>query len=118
MVGVDAYNSGPCQNKPWKSLGDLLEGARVWGLAHPTERLLVTEFGSAEDPTQPGRKAQWYQDAEQLFQQPAYAQFGGVVTFGALQRGVFRCDWDFTTSPSAQAAWQAWADDPAYSAWQ
>jgi len=118
MVGVDAYNWGLCKpGTQWASLASRIDAARQWGLQHPSVLMMVTEWGSNEDPANPTRKASWLHDAEQLFKQPAYHQFAGVITYGGLDP-TDKCAWDFTSSPATQAAWVTWARDPAYSAWE
>ena len=114
-VGVDVYNWAACRNAPWKPLSALIEGARVWGIGHPYVHLILTEWGSDEDPTTPGRKAQWISDAASLLTQPAYAQFAGTISWGAGSPSS-PCSFNYATSASSTAAWQAMGHAPEYSA--
>jgi hypothetical protein len=114
-VGVDVYNWASCRNQPWKDLSTLIESARVWGLAHPKEHLILTEWGTVEDPSVPGRKATWISDVASLLTQPAYAQFAGVISWGAGGTAS-QCPFDYSTSTSSTAAWQAMGHEQAYSA--
>ncbi len=116
-VGIDVYNWGSCNNRPWTSLAQLIEPVRLWGLAHPAVPLLLTEWGSVEDPAVPGHKAQWITDAGNLLRQPGYEQFAGVFAWGALNRNT-ACPFGYDTSSSASAAWTALGQDPGYSAWE
>ena len=114
-VGVDAYNWAGCRSSAWKPLSQLIEGARVWGLGHPSVHLILTEWGSDEDPAVPGRKAQWISDAAALLTQPAYVQFAGTISWGAGTASS-PCSFNYATSASSTAAWQAMGHAPAYSA--
>jgi hypothetical protein len=117
VVGIDVYNWGSCRNRPWTSLAQSLESARQWGLAHPSIPLMLTEWGSVEDPAVPGRKAQWLTDAGNLFSQPGYGQFAGVFAWGALNPNT-ACPFGYDTSQSASAAWAGIGREPAFSAWE
>ena len=113
-VGVDVYNWAGCRKAPWKPLAQLIEGARVWGLSHPAVHLLLTEWGSDEDPLVPGRKAQWISDAASLLTGPLYAQFAATISWGAGSASS-PCSFNYATTPSSTAAWQAMGHSPAYS---
>jgi hypothetical protein len=117
VVGVDLYNWGDCRNRPWKDMAGILESARVWGLGHPSLSLMITEYGSVEDPADPGAKAQWITDSAKLLEQPGYEQFAGLFAWGALNSNT-ACPFGYDTSPQAQAAWVAVGQDPMYSAWE
>ena len=117
VVGVDVYNWAGCKNRPWTSLAQLLESARQWGLAHPSIPLMLTEWGSVEDPADPGRKAQWLTDAGNLLSQPGYEQFAGIFAWGALNPNT-ACPFGYDTSPSASAAWAGIGAQPDFSAWE
>jgi len=114
-VGVDVYNWAGCRKAPWKPLSTLIEGARVWAIGHPYVHLILTEWGSEEDPATPGRKAQWISDAATLLTEPAYAQFAGTISWGAGGASS-PCSFNYATSPSSTAAWQAMGHSPSYAA--
>jgi len=114
-IGTDAYNWFTCRtgiSTPWTSLAALIEKMRQFTLLHPTKEAWVTEFGSVEDTTQVGRRAQWITDAEAMFQQPGYEQFRGVLYFDLNKAP---CDWRVDASPTALAALTAMGADPYYS---
>jgi hypothetical protein len=117
VVGVDLYNWGDCKNRPWKDMAQILESARQWGVGHPAVTLMITEYGSVEDPNDPTAKAQWITDAAQLLEQPGYEQFAGLFAWGALNDHT-DCPFGYDTSPQAQAAWVAVGHDPDYDAWE
>jgi hypothetical protein len=83
-IGADAYNWYNCRtgiNSPWTSLASLLEPVRIFGQQHPAKGLMVPEWGTVEDSNSPNRKAQWFQDAEGLFQGTQWSQFTSVLYF-------------------------------------
>ena len=65
---------GPGIATPWKSLAVIIESFRRFGALHPSKRLWLTEWASAEDPQDPSRKPKWIADAQALFKQPGYAE--------------------------------------------
>ena len=67
VIGVDGYNKfrssdagGPDSNQPWTSFGDIFQPIYD---AYPQKPFMVAETASAEDPSTPGRKAAWIDDA-------------------------------------------------------
>lgn len=114
VIASDAYNWYRCrgQTEQWRSLETVITPMRNFGRQHPGIPLLLAEFGSAEDPADGGRKAQWYRDARALFKQPGWEQFVGVVHFN--RRGQQQCNWQFDSSAAAQQAYVEMAQDPFY----
>ena len=117
-MAIDAYNWHRCRPgivNAWTSLKDLIEPFRVFGAAHPDKVLWLAEWGTVEDPNVPGRKAAWFQDAQELFKQPAYDQFEGISYFNKnYDTPQFRCAWAIDTSTTSLAAFRAMANDPFY----
>ena len=114
-MGIDAYNWYTCRtgiNNAWKSLEQIIKPFRDFGAAHPDKELWLTEWASTEDPAMPGRKAQFFHDAQALFKRSDYAQFKGISAFDF--RGQGACTWFTDSSSSAQAAFTAMATDPFY----
>jgi hypothetical protein len=114
-MGIDAYNWYTCRTgvtNAWKSLEQIIKPFKDFGALHPDKELWLTEWASTEDPAVPGRKAQWYQDAQALFKRPDYAQFKGISSFDTKGQGA--CNWYTDSSSSAQAAFTAMATDPFY----
>jgi len=112
-IAVDAYNWYPCTghvNNGWVSLGSVIEGQRLFSLAHPAQELWVTEYGAIEDPADPTRRAQWIADGEALFAQPNYARYRGVMYFDLKAS----CDWRLDSSPAAIASFTTMGADPYY----
>jgi hypothetical protein len=116
-LGADAYNWYDCRAgvvNSWKSLQQIIEPFRQFGQAHPDKELLLPEFGSYEDPANPGRKAQWFRDAAALFATPGWEQFTGILYFNAVTDTFPNCRWFTDTSSSSHAAFSELANDPLY----
>jgi Glycosyl hydrolase family 26 len=114
-MGIDAYNWYTCRtgiDNPWKSLEQIIKPFRDFGALHPDKELWLTEWASTEDTANPGRKAQFYADAQALFKRSDYSQFQGISYFDV--RGQGACTWYTDSSASSQAAFTAMATDPFY----
>jgi hypothetical protein len=120
VIAVDAYNMY-CRKKdgsfanPWRSLATLLDPFMQFVAGHPDPNLVLAEWGSAEDPADGQRKAQWINDARALFKQPAYARFEAISYWNQLSHNYQNCDFRVTTSSAALSAFAAMANDPFYS---
>jgi hypothetical protein len=115
-IGADAYNWANCRdrNEGWRSLQQLIEPLRQFGLAHPTKELWLPEFGTVEDAGDPQRKANWLRDAAALFKQPGWEQFRGVSYFHFLVSGFPKCEWWINSSPASLEAFAEMGADPFY----
>lgn len=116
-IASDAYNWFRCRagvDTPWMSLQQIIEPQRQFARQHPGKQIWITEYGSAEDPADPARKARWYRDAQALFATPAFAGFAGVALYEADASNWTSCPWQPTSSTQAAAAWTQWAQDPHY----
>jgi PKD domain len=100
-AGADAYNFGACHPGAlaWRSLDTATAPFRSWGQAHQ-KPLVLAEWGSAEDPSSPGRKAQWITDAGTLMK--SWPQLRAASYFDETGS----CDWRLTTSASALGAFR------------
>jgi hypothetical protein len=101
---------------PWRSLATILAPFMQFAAAHPGPDLVLAEWGSAEDPNQAGRKAQWIADAQQMFKDPAYARFVAISYWNSTSHTHADCDFKITSSASALSAFKTMANDPFYSA--
>ena len=121
VLAIDAYNTY-CPRKsggfsdPWRSLETILAPFMTFAATHPSLGLVVAEFGSAEDPSQPARKAAWIDQARQLFQKPGYERFRAVSYWNQVNGNKPPCDFRVTTGIPARDAFKAMAQDPYYSA--
>ena len=114
-AAVDAYNWYDCRTEvdsPWRSMEYLLEPFRTWGQLHPDEELIVTEWGSHEDASTPGRKANWITEAQALFKQPGWEQFTTVIYYNQALRS--SCNFWLDSSQATLSAWVAMANDSFY----
>jgi hypothetical protein len=109
-IGADAYNFAACvAGQPaWRSLATVASAFYAWGSARG-KPLVLAEWGSAEDPALPGRKAQWLHDAAATL--AGWPQIKAVAYFDR----VGTCDWRITTSATsatafAEVARSAWAN--------
>ncbi len=117
-IAADGYNWYRCRDAQgdWVELSSVIEGQRQFGKQHPTKGLMIWEFGSAEDPARPGRKAQWFRNAAALFKKPGYEQYNAVLTWEGRNYPGGRCKFDYASSDSATDAWVEMAKDSAYAA--
>lgn len=114
-IAADVYNWYRCGGTGWVSMATLLEGHRRFGLQHPGKGLMIMEWGASEDPARPGRKAQWINEARDLFKKPAYSQYRAVMQWGGrTHNGDNSCSFDYTTSSSARDAWRGMGVDVEY----
>lgn len=117
-IGADPYNWYNCRpgiNNPWRSLQQIIDPMRIFGLAHPDKDLVLTEFGSYEDPATPGRKAQWFNAAQQLFKQPGWEQYTAILYYNTGGNNTYpNCRWLIDTSQSSLDAFRLLANDPFY----
>jgi len=114
-MAIDAYNWFTCRtgiNTAWKSLEQIIRPFRDFGAAYPDKELWLAEWAGTEDPNTPGRKAQWYADAQALFKRPDYAQFVGISYYDTWGQGA--CQWFPDSSTSSAAAFRAMGTDAFY----
>ena len=117
-IGADAYNWYTCRPgiiNRWKSLQEIIDPLRKFGLTHPTKGLMLPEWASTEDHSLPGRKATRINAARALFQQPGWEQFVLISYFNHNPVPKFEpCTWPVTSSTSALDSFKAMANDPYY----
>ena len=114
-IGSDGYNWYTCRpgiSNRWKSFAEIFEPTRQFGLQHPEKPLFVVEFGSAEDPAVPGRKAEWLQNAHLTLASPDWAMFDVALYFNAGGTKPYTdCAWFADSSTTALDAMRALAND-------
>jgi Glycosyl hydrolase family 26 len=121
FLAIDAYNMYCLRrdgtfSRPWRSLEELLAPFMQFAAQHPAPGLIVAEYGTPEDPSQPLRKAQWIGQARLLFQQPAYERFRAVSYWNQLSHNFEGCDFRVTSSTAARDAFTRMGHDPYYAA--
>ena len=112
-IASDAYNWYNCRpgiNNQWRSLSWIAGWMRDFGAAHPDKGLFLTEFASHEDTSTPGRKASWINDVQQLFKQPGWEQFQGILYYHQSHKPT--CLFWLDSSTTSMAAITALANDP------
>ncbi len=108
VVGADLYNWHWCQGgeRPWREFSTLLAAPLEFARAHD-KPLVVPEFGSVEDPSVPGRKAEWFDGVADTLSDPAIAaDVEFVAYFNVTAPGGTwpDCVWDVDTSTSSAEA--------------
>ena len=78
--------------------------------ARRIQRSFLTEFASHEDTSTPGRKASWINDVQQLFKQPGWEQFQGILYYHQSHKPT--CLFWLDSSTTSMAAITALANDP------
>ena len=106
-IAADGYNFFACPGKKagWSSLNSIFSAFYQWGTAHH-KPLMIAELGVSEDPSDPGRKGEWYRQVAQ--QITGFPQIKAVVYFN----GAPVCQNWVDSSPSALAGFKALAHDP------
>jgi hypothetical protein len=107
-IGVDAFNWFGCsdgQTTGWRSLQTVAAPFAAWAKPH-NKPLVLAEWGSVEDPAQPGRKAAWIRDAMSMAK--AWPQLRAMSYLDAHGS----CPWWIDSSRSALDAFTAAGDDP------
>jgi len=79
-IAADGYNWYGCTGRddPWMEAGDIFSDFYDYGLAKD-KPMLIAEYGTGEDPDVPGRKGQWFTNAQAAFK--AWPQIRGVAYF-------------------------------------
>ena len=114
-VAADPYNFAT--DGAWSSLSDEMAPWYQWATTVlPGKPLMLTEWGSKEDPAQPGRKAAWLRDALTALESK-YRAVRAVVYFDErkLEHGTVN-DWRIDTSPQSIAAFAEIARSPWFQA--
>lgn len=102
-AGLDAYNWLGCSpGKPaaWRPLAQVVSPFRTFGARHG-KPLMLAEWGSVEDPADPGRKAAWLRDGMAALD--SMPEIKAVSYFST--RG--NCDW---WADSSDGSWTAFTE--------
>jgi Glycosyl hydrolase family 26 len=115
-MGADAYNWYNCRpgtNNPWNSLEKLLNPMRLFAQGHTIKGLMVPEYASTEDPAQPNRKAQWFNDARALFKKAGWEGFKAILYYNKTSKYP-NCRWFVNSSTASLNAFRAMGADVYY----
>jgi beta-mannanase len=110
-LGVDPYNFD--RNGVWRSLAYEMGPWYTWVRAtHPGKPLMLSEWGSVEDPHDGNRKAQWFAQASADLQ-TQFSAVRAVVYFDEqkFEQGTVH-DWRIDTSAAALGAYRTMAHAP------
>lgn len=108
-LGLDPYNWFGCMAggpSTWRPLAESVTPFHTWAVPHG-KPLMLAEWGSVEDPAQPGRKATWWTDAMTTL--AAYPEFKAALAFDA----VGNCSWLVDSTESSLASFVAAGHSPA-----
>lgn len=105
---ADGYNWAPQQvGAKWTSFQQVFQSFYNWAVPR-RKPIVIGEFGSVEDPNQPGRKAAWIRDAAATIER--WPMVKAAVWFdakaGASNVPSVKYDWRLRTSSSSLRAWQ------------
>jgi len=117
VIGVDGYNWYTCRpdaQLAWKSASSVFGGFYTWVTTnHPTKPVIITEFGSVEDPADPNRKASWISDAAAWFK--SWNQVVGALYWSSHAAAKYpNCVFYVDTSTTSANAFAAMGADPSY----
>ncbi|GAB6985669.1 hypothetical protein [Nocardioides pyridinolyticus] len=96
VFGIDVYNPwSPTNGKSWRSLGSKLDEAAPWIGDRP---IVIGEYGSRNDPSNPTLGAEWLRDAAE------YALTHGVISMSYYNSGDNAPDGSWALAGAMEAA--------------
>ena len=98
----------PACDQGWRSFQQVFNSSYAYATKHG-KKLLVSETGTAEDPSVPGRKALWILGMAHTAK--TWPALMGIVWF---QAGKLVDYWKIDSSPGALAAYKCVGNDPAF----
>jgi len=96
-LALDPYNwygCAPAVPTAWQSMAQAAGPFRTWAQPHG-KPLMLAEWGSVEDPADPGRRADWYR--ETLAMSTSWPELKAVSAFDATGN----CPWRVDSTPAA-----------------
>lgn len=109
VLGADGYNFFTCTGGAWRSFRTIFGAFRTYGVTRG-KPMLIPEWGSVEDPAQPGRKAAWIGDAAATLR--TWPEIKGIAWFHSAPD----CPWWVDSSLSSLDAYATMAADPHFNA--
>ena len=106
-IAADGYNWAPAKpGAQWRSFAQVFQKFYNWAITK-NKPLMVAEYGVLEDPSVPGRKAQWLTDAATTLQ-TTMTQFQAALYFDTtMTKGGITYKWDLDSSQTSLDAWAA-----------
>lgn len=115
-VGGDGYNfygtfAGPggCSRGAWRSFTQIFS-AMVGFAGSRDKPAFIAEWGTTEDPALPGRKAEWFREAEATIR--SWPALKGLAYFDSDRTKSSGCNWTPQTSESGWNTFKAMSLDP------
>jgi beta-mannanase len=104
-IAWDPYNWGACRGERWTSFAGVVAPFYSWlgAHGHGDKPFMLGEYGTVDDPGQPGRKADWF--AGERSQVAQFPNLRALVYFDRNQD----CDWRVGSAPGSLAAYRALA---------
>ena len=109
-VGADGYNWFAARSHPkalWRSVNSLFSSFYAWSVEKHVPAM-IAETGCLEDPSNPDRKAAWFQSADAWLH--THPNIKAFVYFNTT----WRWPWLVDSSPQSLAAFRALANDPLF----
>lgn len=107
VPGQPNFGKPSCGDR-WKTFQSAFSAAYSYTVAHG-KTMVISETGSAEDPSHPGRKAQWILDMAHTAK--GWPALRGIIWFNAGKRLPY---WSISSSQSALDAYVCVGHDPAF----
>jgi hypothetical protein len=101
-IAWDPYNWGACRGEAWASFWAVVRPFYDWlgAHGHGDKPFMLGEYGTVDDPGQPGRKATWF--ARQIEQLGNFPNLRALVYFDRNQD----CDWRVGSAPGSLGAYR------------
>ena len=114
VIGADVYNFADCAvaGRGWETFREKMTPIRAWAKRHPGKPIILPEWGSTEDPSDPGHKAAWIRDARRHLKQKAWRRVKMVLYFQTVDPAIPRCNWPVDSSGRSLNAFAGMASDP------
>jgi hypothetical protein len=112
-ISWDPYNWASCRKDAWLSFAAMVRPFYQWVTAQDFGNLplMLSEYGTVEDPHDSGRKASWFAGEGNTLAQ--FPRLRALVYFN-LPSPPASCDWQSTTSAASQEAFHRLADGPSF----
>ena len=116
-MGADVYNWFNCrpnETHPWRTPQYVTDGFRQFGAQYPNIPMSLPEWATVEDPAQPGRKAEYIAQMQEMLKTPEWDQITTAMYFHRVGTAYPTCNWSYDTSESSRAALETMGADPWY----
>jgi hypothetical protein len=110
-IAWDPYNWYLCHSSSWKSFSEKVGPFYTWLLqnGHGNKPLMLAEWGSRENDSDPAAKQKWFTDARDAMKAGTFPNLKALVYFDSRPS---ECDWRVDTSSSGFDGFKSLASDP------